>query len=256
MFYELFDRYDAIIAFDTETSGLDFEKDQIIELAALRLDKGLGVPVETCRMDDFISLPSGVKLPSRIVELTNITDEMLDKQGIPMMVAVRRFLQMVYGETKQKGKEYRALLIAHNAQFDAMFLRRALSIYMSRHKIKNLGIRFDFLDTLTIYRDRHAYPHKLDSAIYTYGLENIVKNSHRAIDDVLALWEVIQAMDAECPDLEKYVNIFGFNPKYGVSGTQLKGITYLSQDFYCYERKNKLYMQCESAVNKEVSESE
>ena len=33
----LFDRYKALVVFDTETSGLDFDNDQIIELAALRV---------------------------------------------------------------------------------------------------------------------------------------------------------------------------------------------------------------------------
>lgn len=35
----LFDRYKAIVVFDTETSGLDFDNDQIIELAALRVER-------------------------------------------------------------------------------------------------------------------------------------------------------------------------------------------------------------------------
>ena len=35
----LFDRYKALVVFDTETSGLDFDSDQIIELAALRVER-------------------------------------------------------------------------------------------------------------------------------------------------------------------------------------------------------------------------
>ena len=35
----LFDRYKALVVFDTETSGLDFDNDQIIELAALRVER-------------------------------------------------------------------------------------------------------------------------------------------------------------------------------------------------------------------------
>lgn len=35
----LFDRYKALVVFDTETSGLDFDDDQIIELAALRVER-------------------------------------------------------------------------------------------------------------------------------------------------------------------------------------------------------------------------
>ena len=35
----LFDRYKALVVFDTETSGLDFDNDQIIEIAALRVER-------------------------------------------------------------------------------------------------------------------------------------------------------------------------------------------------------------------------
>ena len=49
-----------------------------------------------------------------------------------------------------------------------------------------------------------------------------MQNSHRAIDDVLALFEVLKAMDDEREDLGSYVNLFGYNPKYGVSGDVYK----------------------------------
>ena len=64
--------------FDTETSGLDFDNDQIIELAALRVERtatgGLRI---AGKMDTFIKLPEGETLPENIVSLTGITDERL-----------------------------------------------------------------------------------------------------------------------------------------------------------------------------------
>ena len=72
----LFDRYKALVVFDTETSGLDFDNDQIIELAALRVERtatgGLRI---AGKMDTFIKLPEGETLPENIVSLTGITDE-------------------------------------------------------------------------------------------------------------------------------------------------------------------------------------
>ena len=79
------------------------------------------------------------------------------------------------------------LMIAHNAQFDACFLRGLL-------RGAKVG-RIDWLDSLTVYKDRRPYPHKLANAILAYELEDKVQNSHRAIDDVLALFEVLKAMD-------------------------------------------------------------
>ena len=49
----LFDRYKALVVFDTETSGLDFDNDQIIELAALRVERtatpARWTPSSSCR---------------------------------------------------------------------------------------------------------------------------------------------------------------------------------------------------------------
>ena len=124
------------------------------------------------------------------------------------------------------------LMIAHNAQFDACFLRGLL-------RGQKVG-RIDWLDSLTVYKDRRAYPHKLANAIIAYDLTGKVQNSHRAIDDVLALFEVLKAMDDEREDLGSYVNLFGYNPKYGVSGPRISSITYLPQGRFTGE---KLYHQ-------------
>ena len=86
-----------------------------------------------------------------------------------------------------------------------------------------------WLDSLTVYKDRRPYPHKLANAILAYELEGKVQNSHRAIDDVLALFEVLKAMDDERDDLANYVNLFGYNPKYGVSGRRITGVRYEPQ---------------------------
>ena len=63
----LLDRYKALVVFDTETSGLDFDNDQIIELATLRVERtatgGLRI---ASKMDTFIKLPEGATLPENI----------------------------------------------------------------------------------------------------------------------------------------------------------------------------------------------
>ena len=82
-----------------------------------------------------------------------------------------------------------------------------------------------------MYRDRHSYPHKLCNAIDTYNLAGQVVNSHRAVDDVIATVAVMQAMEAEKNDLERYVNLFGYNPKYGVDGKPIGSVTYKPQPY-------------------------
>lgn len=212
----LFDRYKALVIFDTETSGLNPEDDQIIELAALRVERtatgGLRI---AGKMDTFIKLPEGETLPENIVSLTGITDERLQTEGMQPVKAAGQIAKLM-----QNGP---TLMIAHNAQFDACFLRELLRGFKPGH--------LDWLDSLTVYKDRRPYPHKLANAILAYELEDKVQNSHRAIDDVLALFEVLKAMDEERDDLGSYVNLFGYNPKYGVSGRRITGVRYEPQGF-------------------------
>lgn len=212
----LLDRYKALVIFDTETSGLDPEDNQIIELAALRVERTTAGALRIAgKMDTFIKLPEGEQLPENIVTLTGITDRLLETEGVQSGTAVSRFLKLV--------KPGPVLMIAHNAQFDACFLRELLRGFKPG--------RLDWLDSLTVYKDRRPYPHKLANAILAYELEGKVQNSHRAIDDVLALFEVLKAMDEERDDLGSYVNLFGYNPKYGVSGRRITGVRYEPQGF-------------------------
>ena len=102
----------------------------------------------------------------------------------------------------------------------------------------NILKKIKMLDAYTVYRDRREYPHKLENAIEAYNLGDKVVNSHRAIDDTLALVEVLKAMEEERSDLHLYINLFGYNPKYGVSGSKISSVRYVSQP---YNSPRKLY---------------
>ena len=222
---DVFTKYKAVVFFDTETTGLEAESCQIIELAAIRVEK---TERGTLRMADsadvFVKLPEGERIPQKIVELTGITDEQLENEGITEAEAAARFTELI--------SDGPVLLVAHNAQFDLLFIRAMLW----RHKGDGEEVfeAADYLDSLTVYKERRAYPHKLANAILAYKLEDKVQNSHRAIDDVAALFEVCKAMDAERSDLLTYVNLFGYNPKYGVSGYRIWKVDYWPQNFNKY----------------------
>ena len=223
----IFEKYAAVVFFDTETTGLDSKTCQIIELAAIRIEQTeRGTLRIADSTDKFIRLPEGEKLPEKIIDLTGITDEILKIEGITEAEAAAIFNDIIIDD---KGP---VLLVAHNAQFDLLFVKEMLQ----RHYEFGAEIleTADYLDSLTVYKDRRAYPHKLANAIVAYKLQDKVKNSHRAIDDVAALFEVVKAMDNERADLLTYVNLFGYNPKYGVSGDRLNGVTYWPQNFNKY----------------------
>ncbi len=221
---EVFQKYAAVVFFDTKTTGLDAESCQVIELAAIRIEQ---TDHGTLRMansaDVFIKLPDSQRIPEKIVELTGITDETLAAEGVSEADAAAIFTDMIRND---KGP---VLLVAHNAQFDLLFVRAML--WRHAGDGEEMLEAADYLDSLTVYKDRRAYPHKLANAIVAYKLEDKVQNSHRAIDDVAALFEVCKAMDNERTDLLSYVNVFGYNPKYGVSGHRLEGVSYWPQRF-------------------------
>ena len=214
----LFSAYDRLMLFDTETTGLSFPRDEIIEFSAVVVERIGGEVVVTEEYDRLITLSPGNTVPPEITKLTGISNEDIAQRGIPKAELCADIARMIDGNT---------LLLAYNAHFDLSFLYYLLL----RHGDASILKGKDKLDLLTVYKDRHSYPHKLCNAIEVYDLSGKVVNSHRAIDDVLATVEVMKAMELERADLERYVNLFGFNPKYGISGKAIGSVTYKPQPF-------------------------
>ena len=220
---ELWTQFDRIVVFDTETTGIEFGQDEIIELGAAAFSPA----GETGSMDLLIRLTPGRTLPPFITQLTGITPEQLEREGVEKAAACETFCRLLGGGE-------RTLLAAYNAQFDLNFL------YHFLRPFGQVGILRAprFLDVLTVYRDRRDYPHKLSDAIAAYGLEDQAVNSHRAVDDARAAAILLDAMAAERDDLDRYIDLFGYSPKYGVSGRRIGSVTYRPQS---YQRIRPLY---------------
>ena len=218
MFDALFAKYDRLVLFDTETTGLDYCRDEIIEFAAVVVEQQNGKPIVTKEYDELITLSPGGFVPPEIERLTGITNQDIRERGIPKTRVCRDIAEMVQGNT---------LLLAYNAHFDLCFLFYLLLRNGDPAILKGK----DKLDLLTVYKDRHSYPHKLCNAIEVYNLGDKVVNSHRAVDDVLATVAVMEAMEQEKDDILRYVNLFGYNPKYGISGKPIGSVTYKPQRF-------------------------
>lgn len=222
MLHSLFEHFDNIIVLDTETTGFSPRQEEIIELAMLRISRS----GETEEYDRFIRLSPGRRIPPKIVELTGITDAMLEAEGVEKAEACGDLARMLSLE--------RPLLVAYNAQFDLGFLYYFLNGFGKAQVLKNVRL----LDAMTVYKDRRPFPHKLCDAVAAYSL--VSQNTHRAIDDTRATYELLCAMDEEESDLHRYINLFGYNAKYGVSGQRISSVTYRPQG---YENKVKLYLQ-------------
>ena len=217
-FETLFSKYDRLVLFDTETTGLLYSRDEIIEFAAIVVEQRNGVPTVIQEYDELVALSPGGFVPPKIQELTGISTADLRERGLPKTRVARDVGEMIKGNT---------LLLAYNAHFDLSFLYYFLLRDGDPMVLKGK----DKLDLLTVYKDRHAYPHKLCSAIEVYNLSDRFVNSHRAVDDVLATAAVALEMEAERDDLEQYINLFGYNPKYGVDGKKISTVTYKPQPY-------------------------
>ena len=214
----LFQKYDKLVLFDTETTGLSFSRDEIIEFAAVVVEQVGGSVEVTREYDQLITLSPGSFIPPMIQNLTGISNEDVAARGIPKTQVCRDISEMFSGNT---------LLIAYNAHFDLSFLYYLLLRDGDPAILKGK----DKLDLLTVYKDRRSYPHKLCNAIEAYGLSGKVVNSHRAVDDVLATVAVMMEMEKEKNDLECYVNLFGYHPTYGVDGKKIGSVTYKPQPY-------------------------
>ena len=135
----LFSRCDSVLVFDTETSGLSWQRDEIIEFSAIRLTAS-----GTEEVDEFVRCTRS--LPPRIVELTGITDELLREEGIGKQAFAELLAALLTPGT---------MLAAYNAQFDLLFLYAFLQKYGDARLLQDKPK----LDLLTVYRDRRAYPH-------------------------------------------------------------------------------------------------
>nr|WP_305556824.1 3'-5' exonuclease [Methanobrevibacter sp. V74] len=199
--------------FDTETSGLDCQNCRIIELAMLIVEEGKIIE----EYDEFIDIEE--PLDSKIIKLTGIDDELLSDEGVYEYVVAEDLKEKLTPET---------LMIAHNCQFDLSFVYNLLKRHFP-DEAYNIVSKMNWLDTLTVLKDRKDYPHKLIDGVKHYSIEEV--NFHRAIDDTKALYDLTKALMNERGDLKEYINIFGYNPKWGVSGVEFPFIKYKKQ-FY------------------------
>ncbi|MCI8445113.1 MAG: PolC-type DNA polymerase III [Bacilli bacterium] len=148
------------VVFDFETTGFNAGGgDQIIEIGAVKIHKGEIID----RFDELIDPHR--KLPAKITEITNITDEML--KGKPdEETVVKQFIEW-----------YQDLpMVAHNAKFDVSFLEMAYQKYQ-------LGTFTNpVIDTLELSRtmDNNFARHSLSALVKRYNVPWDETAHHRA----------------------------------------------------------------------------
>lgn len=163
------------VVFDVETTGLSSVYDTIIEIAGVKMRNGEIID----RYESFANPHS--PLPEKIVEITQITDDML--QDAPEVdVVLKEFYEWV-GDS---------VLVAHNAAFDIGFLN------VGYEKINLPKIQQPVIDTLELAR--FLFPqlgnHRLNTLCNHLQVELV--QHHRAIYDAEAtaymFWKLIDRL--------------------------------------------------------------
>lgn len=162
-------KYSKVVAFDLETTGLSADRDEIIEIGAIKIDLETG---EQSRFNRLIKPKR--KLSKEIISITGISDEML-LGGVNIKDALTDFLIFI-GDLP---------LVAHNAKFDAEFLTSSLG--------KNLGVlSFEnlFIDSIAQLKQhmKRLDSYKLKDVVESLGID--ANPNHRAINDADAVAKV------------------------------------------------------------------
>jgi len=154
------------VVFDIETTGFSPVTNHIIEIGAVRVEKGQ----ITDRFSTFVN--PQVPIPYHIEQLTGINDNMVLSAPVISEV-LPKFLEFC-GD---------AVIVAHNASFDTSFIRE---------NANRLGLTYEptILDTVTLARlllpNLNRY--KLDTV--AKELKISLENHHRAVDDAGATAEI------------------------------------------------------------------
>lgn len=150
---------DSYVVFDIETTGLDKDKDCIIEIGALKYKNNALV-------EEFSHLINPkIVLPEIITEITGIKDsDLINEKTID--VVLPRFLEFIEDLP----------LVAHNGSFDLGFINKNIDD-LKLNKLSNQNI-----DTLLLARKflPQMYNYKLETLKKYFGIN---QTSHRAIGD-------------------------------------------------------------------------
>lgn len=155
---------------DLETTGFSFRTEKITEVGIMKVKNGEVIDEFSC----FVNPEKPI--PPRVVEVTNITDDMV-KDAETIDKVMPKILEFV-GDS---------VLVAHNADFDIGFLK---------YNAKNLGLSLEntYLDTLRLAKDLFPDYKKYKLGKIAENLEIKVEVAHRALDDVDTTVKVLNVM--------------------------------------------------------------
>ena len=161
---------------DLETTGFSAVTEKITEVGIMKVKNGEVIDEFSC----FVNPEKPI--PQRVVEVTNITDDMV-KDAETIDKVFPKILEFL-GDS---------IIVAHNAKFDVGFLKQ---------NAKVLGYEFDYtvIDTLTLAKDIFPNMKKYKLGKIADELGIVVEVAHRALDDVDTTVKVFNVMIQKLKD--------------------------------------------------------
>lgn len=153
---------------DLETTGLHPSEDEIIEIAAIRVEKG----EISSRFQQIIRIDG--QLSKSVTQLTGITDLDILEQGKPLREVIASFLEFICEMP----------IVSHNAGFDQQFLQNACK------RVDLPPMKNRFIDTLALARQKveRISNYRLRTLAEHFGVEQA--GEHRALVDCLTTYSV------------------------------------------------------------------
>ncbi len=155
---------------DIETTGLSKMTEKITEFGIIKVKNGK-------KIDEFECFVNPEKtIPQRVVEVTNITNEMVKDAE-----TIDKVLPRVLDYIKD------TVIVAHNAVFDIGFIK---------HNADLLGLKFNptYIDSLPLAKELFPNFKKYKLGIIAENLGIKVDVAHRALADVDTLVKVLEVM--------------------------------------------------------------
>lgn len=208
-----------LVCFDTETTGLDVQKEHIIQLSLVKVDTDDWSVID---QRDWYILPEGAfTIPAEAEAVHHISKEFLQEHGVSLRSVYEDLLAFT------KGCDF----LSYNGNgYDAPILY---------YNLKRLGLTFDFegrtwYDALLLERIHTAGQvdengeklHNNLTAAYTRYYGHPFEGAHNSLDDVMATIEVFKAQVAA----------------HGWDWAQRDEFGFISYDRWLYKKGNFYYL--------------
>lgn len=178
-----------VVVFDVESTGVNTSKDEIVQIAAVKVDSNGN------KLEEFERFLIPKKSVGTSENVHGFSDKYLHENGEEPEKVLMEFLDFIRG----------TLVVGHNVSYDLNILSSELSrLNMPQPEY------IDYYDTLDI--SRRFYPklknHKLETLSRLFDTK--IKSSHNALDDVLSTKDVLIKMveDKIKPTMSARIDIY------------------------------------------------